>query len=314
MRTIRYHETGGPETLAIEAVDRPDPGCSDVLVEVRAASVNPVDVSFREGEYPTDLPATAGMDVAGVVAATGADVTAVEAGDRVCATGVGGAYADYALAPAGNVAVLPDAVSFAEGAAVGLAGVTAWQAVVHYGSPTPTETVLLHGGSGGVGHVGVQLAALAGAQVVATAGAEDRRERVRELGADAALDYDRDDLGTAVREVGTPDLVVDHRPETYFELDIDLLSAGGTLVLIEGEFPETGSAVRSRIKDLTIQAASGLNAADVGAVLGDLVGLVAAGRLTVEVARTYPLEEAAEAQRAVVEDRYVGKLVVDLEA
>jgi len=314
MRAIRYHETGGPEVLAVDEVDRPAPDCSDVLVDVRAASVNPVDASFREGEYPTDLPATAGMDIAGVVAAAGEDVTAVEAGDRVCATGVGGAYADYALAPAGNVAVLPDAVSFAEGAAVGLAGVTAWQAVVHYGSPTPTETVLLHGGSGGVGHVGVQLAALAGAQVVATAGAKDRRERVRELGADAAIDYGRDDLGDAVREVGAPDLVVDHRPETYFELDIDLLSAGGTLVLIEGEFPETESAVLSRMKDLTIQAVSGLNAADVGAVLGDLVGLVAADRLTVEVARTYPLAEAAEAQRAVVEDSYVGKLVIDLEA
>ncbi len=311
MRAIRYHDTGGPSVLTVDEVPRPGPGCTDVLVEVRAAGVNPVDVSFREGAYPTDLPATAGLDVAGVVSAVGEDVTAVEVGDRVCATGVDGAYAEYALAPANNVAQLPDDVSFVEGAAVGLAGVTAWQAVVHYGSPLPGKTVLFHGGSGGVGHIGVQLAALGGARVIATAGAADRRDRVRDLGAGDVFDYAREDLGTAVADVGAPDLVVDHRPETYLELDLEVVAEGGTLVLIEGEFPETSTAFLSRVKELTIQAVSGLNAPDVGSTLGDLVGLIADDRLTVEVERTYPLEDAAEAQRAVVEDSYVGKLVVE---
>jgi len=318
MRAVRYHETGGPEVLRVdEDVPTPEPGPREVLIDVEAASVNPVDTYFREGDYePPGLPMIPGSDVAGTVAAVGTDVARWAVGDRVFGTGLGsggpGSYAEYALADEGVLARLPDGVSFAEGAAVALVGVTAWRALVDHAGLEPAETCLIHGGSGGVGHVSVQLAAATGATVVATA-RESYHDKVRALGADVVLDYGRSDLGAAVVDAGEPAAILDHRLDDYLGFDADVAAVGARIVGIgnteaAATLPDVPAA---RGKELTLTLMSMYNTPDLGAVLERIARLLAGGRLVPDVARTYGLEEAPAAQRAVLEESFLGKLVIE---
>jgi len=317
MRAVRYHETGGPDVLRVEDVPTPDPGPDEVRIAVEAASVNPVDTYFREGDYePPTLPMIPGTDVAGVVDAVGGDVTEWAVGDRVFGTGLGnwnqGSYAEMAVADADVLARLPDGVSFAEGAAVGVAGATSWRALVDHAGLEPAETCLVHGGSGGVGHVAVQLANAAGARVVTTA-SERYHDRLRGLGADVVLDYHRDDLSDAVVDAGAPNVVLDHRVDDYFGFDADVAATGARIVAIgnteqAATLPDVPAA---RAKELSVSLISMYNAPDLGAILDRLSALLADGRLAPNVARTYALDEAADAQRAVLEDSVFGKLVVE---
>ncbi len=317
MRAVRYHEHGGPETLRVDEIDRPEPGEGEVLVRVRAAGVNPVDTYFREGSYePPGLPMIPGSDLAGEVAAVGDGVTGFAEGDRVFGTGLGndrqGTYAEYAAAPSDLLARLPDGIDFREGAAVALVGVTAWRALVHHAGLDPAETCLVHGGSGGVGHVAVQLAAAAGATVVTTASPE-YHDRLADLGADAVLDYARDDLADAVGEAGEPDAVLDHRLDDYLQFDADVAAQDARIVGIGNTQPEAGfsNVPAARAKELRIHLMSMYNTPDFGAVLDRLATLMEAGEIVPDVARTYGLDEAADAQRDVMNESVFGKLVVE---
>mgnify|MGYP000206366546 CR=1 FL=1 len=203
MRAVRYHDHGGPEVLGVDEVDRPEPDDDQVLVEMRAASVNPVDVMIRSGEYgKVPLPSVPGGDGAGVVATTGDDVDRFREGDRVIASGMdresGGTFAEYAALPETKLAQLPDEVPFEVGGAIGNVGATAWTALEAVAGVSPGDRVLVHGGAGGVGHAAVQIAAAGGADVIATAGSADACDRVRELGASTALQYDSDTLAEDV--------------------------------------------------------------------------------------------------------------------
>jgi NADPH2:quinone reductase len=320
MRAVRYHEHGGPEVLTVEEIERPEPGDGEVLVAVEAAAINPVDTYFREGSYePASLPMIPGSDFAGVVEAVGADVTDFEPGDRVFGTGLGndrqGTAAEYAVAPTDRLAHLPDAVGFDEGAAVALVGVTAWRALVDHAALRPAETCLVHGGSGGVGHVAVQLAAATGARVVTTA-SEEHHDHVRDLGADVVLDYRRDDLADAVGKAsgeGGPVAILDHRLDDYLQFDADVAAQGGRIVGIGNEdvaatFENVPGA---RSKELTYVLMSMFNTPDISVVLRKLARLMEAGDLAAEIAGVSDLDEVAEAQRAVLEDSFVGKLVVE---
>ncbi|GGL24908.1 oxidoreductase [Halarchaeum grantii] len=318
MRAVRYHETGGPDVLRVdEGVPIPEPKADEVRIDVRAAGVNPVDTYFREGAYePATLPMIPGSDFAGVVDAVGGDVTEWAVGDRVFGTGLGnwnqGSYAEYAVAGADALAPLPTGVSFAEGAAVALVGVTAWRALLDHGNLEPAATCLVHGGSGGVGHVAVQLADATGATVTTTA-REAYHDRLRTLGADAVLDYRREDLADAIVEAGAPDVILDHRVDDYVGLDVEVAAPGATVVAIgntdaAATLPDVPGA---RAKELTVALMSMYNTPDFGDVLGRLARLLADGRLAPDVERSYALEEAADAQRAVVEESFFGKLVVE---
>ena len=315
MRAVRYHEHGGPELLQVEDVPRPDPGGDELLVRVEAAGVNPVDTYFREGAYPLPgLPWTPASDVAGVVEAVGDGVTAFEPGDRVFATGLGrdrqGTCAEYVAVPAGLAATLPPDCGFEEGAAVALVGVTAWQALVYHGEVEPGERVLIHSGSGGVGHVAVQLAAAAGARVTTTA-APAYHDHLQTLGAGTVLDYDREDLAEAIADAGAPDVVLDTLADEYFELDAEVAAHGATILGIGNESPTAPVPMGpGKFKDLRFQTMSMFNAPDTGAVLSRLATLMAAGDVVPEIAGTYDLEGTADAQRDVIEESFLGKLVV----
>ncbi len=303
----------------METVERPEPAPDEVLVGTEAASINPVDTYFRAGSYaPASLPWTPGSDVAGIVDAVGAEVEAFESGDRVFATGLGasqpGTCAEYVAVPAADAADLPDGVDFAAGAAVGLVGVTAWDTLIRACALTTTDRCLIHGGSGGVGHVAVQVAAAAGASVTTTA-SPDYHDRLADLGAETVLDYGRDDLADAIEAAGAPAVILDHRLDDYLGLDVEVaaddaeLAAIGTGEEPDATFPDVSAC---RGKALTVHHVSMFNVPTYGEVLERLATLMARGDLTPIVARRYDLAEVPEAHRAVMADSFLGKLVVEV--
>ncbi|WP_327052550.1 NADPH:quinone reductase [Halomicrococcus gelatinilyticus] len=317
MRATRYHEHGGPDVLTVDEVERPTPADDELLVEVRAAAVNPVDTYFREGSYePGDLPWIPGSDVAGVVAGVGDAVDGFAEGDRIYGTALGndrpGTCAEFVAAPTDRVAHLPSTVDFDEGAALALAGVTAWRALVDHAGLEPAEYCLVHGGNGGVGHVAVQLAAAVGARVVTTA-REPYHDDLAELGADVVLDYGRDDLADAVRDAGAPDAVLDHRLDDYLQFDADVVAQGGRVVGIGNEDVTAGfeNVPAARSKEMTLTLMSMFNTPDVAAVLERLGRLAGDGDVVPVVADSYGLDAVDEAQRAVVAESFLGKLVVE---
>lgn len=323
MRAIRFHEHGDEDVLAVEDVERPEPGARDIVVENRAFGINHVDTLFREGIFsPPSMPAIPGSDFAGVVHAVGDEVTEFDVGDRVHGAGLGGeypgAYAEFVQAPIDQVAHLPDAVSFTEGAAMSHVGVAAWQAVIDHGNLEPADTCLIHGGGGGVGHIAVQLAANVGATVVTTEADPTTREQLEDLGADNTLDFRRNDLKDAVLEVGRPDLIVDYFLDQYIHFDVEVAAHDGRISVLEYSTEVDGAATLDQnvlrmglLKDVTIQLVGIFNG-DISDVLSRLTDLYVRGDFSVEVAKTYELVEAPAAQRDIVEEVHLGKLVATI--
>ena len=319
MRAVTLHSHGGPAVLEVTEIDRPSPGGHELLVEVAAAGVNPVDTYFRDGSYePVGLPFTPGVDVAGTVVGVGEFVDGFEPGDRVFGTGIGngthqGAYAEFATVPEDQVVRLPDAVGLREAGAAGVVAGTAWRALVDHAALSPAEYCLVHGGSGGVGHAAVQIADAVHARVVTTARPE-YHDALAGLGAETVLDYARDDLAEAVVEAsdGGVDVVLDHRLEDYLQFDADVAAEGCRVVGIgenaEPGFERVGAA---RSKDVSYQFMSLFNAPDLTAILQGVAHLMEAGALSIEIARRYDLDEAATAQQAVMADSVFGKLVIE---
>lgn len=318
MRAVRFHTTGGPEVLRTEEVDKPSPRANEVLVSVRAIGVNPTEVYSRTGDREHELPRIPGSDFAGVVETVGAGVDTVSPGERVFGTGLQydrqGTYAEFVPASVTRIATLPSTVSFEEAAAAGVVGTTAWLALIEHATLTPTSTCLVHGGSGGVGHVAVQLAKLCGASVIATAGTDSLSAFAAECGADTVLGYTDADLRENVKahSDGGVDVVLDHRVGEYLQFDLDVLARDGTVVVIGGPQDEATvtdlwPALRA---DVTIKVFSKSNVPDIGPVLGEIAQLLASDRLDIHTDRRYGLDEAAEAQRAVIEESFPGKLVI----
>lgn len=317
MRAVRYHEHGGADVYRVDEVPRPSPDADEVLVEIRAASVNPVDAMLRSGRYgDRPLPSIPGGDGAGVVVAAGADVERVEEGDRVLVSGMdretGGTLAEYAAVPKTKLARLPDGIPFEVGGAIGNVGATAWTALETVAEIQPGDRVLVHGGAGGVGHVAVQLAACAGAEVVATAGSQTARSRVESLGADTALDYTSDSLAEdvlAATDGAGMAAVLDHLLEQYLELDLRVLAPDGTVVATMGQLP----AVDARPfydTEATIRALKMDTRALRTPILERVVRLLDRDQLTAVVAETYDFESVPQAYRDLRAGGYVGKLVV----
>lgn len=327
----RFHERGGPDSVRVEEVQLPEIGTDQLRVEVEAAGVNRVDTVFSRGGFedvypysrlrPPRLPHTPGSDFAGTVVEVGSNVRDFEVGDRVLGAGLGakfpGSYAEYVTAPVAHVAHLPASVPFKEAAGVGHSGVTAWNGLIIHGNLKPTESCLIHGGSGGVGHIAVQIGATMGADVVATAGAAERVERIRELGAIDAFEYtlEHDELRERVFETlpNGPDMILDYHVDKYLELDLELIPLNGRIIVVEGgdaEFDETHLRL-ALWKDATIQGTGMFNNPDISDTLSRLAKLMARGDLSIEVARTYQLEEVSDALKAVEADSYVGKLIIE---
>jgi NADPH2:quinone reductase len=317
MRAVRYYERGGPSVLSVEDRPIPTPDHGTVRVAVVAIGVNPIDAQIRNGTVSGgDLPTIPGSDFAGVVDAVGSGVSRFDVGDRIFGTGMDtdprGTYAEYAVVPTDQCCHLPEGTTFQTGAAVAHVGVTAWRALFEHASLSPGHACLIHGGSGGVGHVAVQLAAAGGAEVIATAGRDNARERVRELGATYVFDYERDDLRAAITEQvpGGIDMVLDHMADRYLDLDVAVTGFNADIACLGGPSGKIPDAQDARDRDVSLHFVSMYNTSNMSHVLEPLAALLERGRLTVDVAHTFTLEEAAAAQRTVVEDRFVGKVVL----
>ncbi len=315
MQAVRYHEHGDEDVLQVDEIERPEPAANELLVRVEAAAVNPVDTYFRSGVYPLGgLPWIPGSDVAGVVESAGSR-TGFSAGDRVFATGLGkdhqGTCAEYVTVPADLAATFPDSVGFETAAAGALVGVTAWQSLFAAGALSPGDRALVHGGNGGVGHVAVQLAATTGADVTTTARPR-YHDQLADLGADVVVDYAEDELADALADAGPYDVILDHRVDEYLGLDCRVAATGGRIAAIGNVDPEAcfPSVPLARAKTLSVHHVGMFATPDVAAVLERLGRLFERGDVSPVVDRAYDLDGVADAQRAVLAESFLGKLVV----
>ena len=305
MRAVSQDEFGGPDVLRVVDVDRPEPLPTEVLVRVRATSVNPVDWKTRAGSgvagFFGDGPVVLGWDVSGVVEQAGPGANRFAVGDEVYGMPrfphPGRTYAEYVTAPSRHFARKPANLTHEEAAAVPLVGLTAWQAF-EAADLRAGQRVLIHAAAGGVGHLAVQLAKARGAYVIGTASAA-KHDFLLGLGADELIDYRTTDFTTAVRDA---DLVLDLVGGEYVERSARVLRRGGTLVTIPAAAPATAAGVHQ--KWVLVEPDH--------AALEQITALIEAGALRVEVGAVYPLEQAAEAHKVGETGRTQGKIVLSI--
>lgn len=305
MKAVRIHEFGGPETLQLEDLPRPEPGFGEVLVQVLAASVNPVDYKIRKGGYVSKdaLPLTLGRDIAGLVDLVGPAVSGFRPGDAVYAMlpPSRGGYAEFVSVKAEDTAKKPARLDFIRAAAVPLAGLTAWQGLFDEGELKAGQRVLIHGAAGGVGHFAVQLARWRGAEVIATCSAEDM-EFVRRLGASQAIDYHAERFEDLVSDV---DLVFDLVGGETQDRSWTVLKAGGALVSTVRQ-PDESKAAEWRARGLVFMAQPN------GPELSEIARLIDDGQVTPNIDRVFPLQDAGEAERELETAHVRGKVVLEV--
>lgn len=299
MHAVLIHETGGPDVLRYEETERPTPGEGEVLIEVRAASVNPIDWKIRRGLRETQLPAVLGNDVSGVVELSRMD--GFVAGDEVLGVASSGGYAEFATVPSTLITKKPAGVSYEQAAALPVSGLTAWQALFDSGGLQAGQTALVAGGAGGVGHLAVQFAKHAGAHVIAT-GSSRNRAFVLGLGADEYIDYSSQDVGEVANDV---DVAFDTVGGDTTESLVPTLRRGGVLVTIANAPPEQAAAARGARAKLLVMSSSSEQ-------LAKVAGLVADGAVRVEITQTFPLSEASQAHTLSEAGHTRGKIVFEV--
>jgi NADPH:quinone reductase-like Zn-dependent oxidoreductase len=301
MRAVLIHETGGPDVLALEEADRPEPGDGEVLIEVRAASVNPIDWKRRRGLRPTPLPALLGNDVSGTVEVSHA--RGFVKGDEVFGIAGSGTYAEFASAKADAIAIKPAGISHEQAAALPVAGMTAWQALFDSGGLARGQTALVAGAAGGVGHFAVQFAKHAGARVIGT-GSSRNRDFVLGLGADEYVDYTQHDVAETVSDV---DVVFDTVGGATTEPLLATLRQGGVLVTIAAAPPEEAAQERGVRAELLVMSPSSEQ-------LAQIADLVASGEVHVEIAATFSLSDVRQAHTLSEGGHTRGKIILTVGA
>lgn len=311
MRAVSQDTAGGPDVLKMITTDRPVPGPTEILVRVHTAGVNPTDWKSRtQGQFLSGAktPFTLGFDVSGVVEAVGLGVTVFAPGDKVFGMPrfphPAGAYAEYVTAPARHFAHLPASLDHVQGAALPLASLTAWQALVDTADIRPGARVLIHAAAGGVGHLAVQIAKARGAYVIGTA-RQAKHDFLRGLGADELVDYTQQDFAETVRDI---DIVLDTIGGDYGARSLRTLRPGGTLVSI---LPLDDSFPAAQAREARVRAGFMLVEPD-QAGLRAVADLVNSGKLQVTVDTVVPLEEAAKAHTLGETGRTTGKIVLSV--
>ncbi len=306
MKAVCIHRFGGPEVMDIEEVPVPQPQADELLVRVHAASVNPIDYKIRRGVGGADkLPLTLGRDASGVVESAGSRVERVKPGDAIYAM-LGpdrGAFAEYVVVKTGEGAPKPSRLGHVEAAAVPLAGLTAWQGLFDHGGLKPGQRVLIHGGSGGVGHFAVQFAKAKGATVLTTVSGENIGF-VRDLGADQAIDHKTQRFEEIARDI---DLVFDLVAGETQERSWPVLKPGGILVSTLGQ-PSPQKAAQHKVRAIGYRAQP--NAAE----LAEIGRLIDDAKVRVVIAATFPLARVREAEELLERGHVRGKVVVTLVA
>ncbi|WP_407176125.1 NADP-dependent oxidoreductase [Bradyrhizobium sp. STM 3562] len=307
IRKVRFHRFGAKDVLQLEELEQSQPDAGQLLVVVRAASINPVDFKIRLGKYPSvqedRLPYTPGRDVSGVVAKCGAQATRFKTGDEVfgLVPVYGGGYAQQVVLDERAVAVKPSGLDHLYAAGVPLAGQTAWQGLFRHGGLKAGQSVLIHGGSGGVGHFAVQFAKARGARVLTTV-STDNVEFARGLGADVVIDYKKQRFEEVASDL---DMVFDLIDGETRERSWQLLKKGGVLVSTLTEASQEKARERGvRALRYTVEAN--------GDELAEIAALIEAGKVKPHVQKTFPLDAAADAMGSVEQGHSVGKVVLSL--
>jgi putative PIG3 family NAD(P)H quinone oxidoreductase len=327
MKVIEISEFGGPDVLSVAQRGMPAPGPGEVLIKVVAAGVNRPDIVQRQGKYPpppgaSDIP---GLEVSGHIAAKGDDVVQWQEGDAVCALVTGGGYAEYCVAPQVQCLRLPSTLTMLEAAAVPETFFTVWTNVFERGRLQRGETLLVHGGTSGIGTTAIQLAVAWGARVFATAGSDGKVEACERLGATLAVNYRTGDWAEAIQKATGGrgvDVVLDIVGGDYVTRNLDVLATEGRLVQIaflksskveldlmqvmRRRLTITGSTLRPRTPE------------EKGAIARALAThvwpLIEAGVVKPVIHAEFPLERAADAHRMMEESQHIGKIVLRVAA
>lgn len=322
MKVVAISEAGGPDVLKCVERSIEPPGPSEVLIRVKAAGVNRADLAQRAGRYPApggvakDVP---GLEVAGVVGACGSEVKRWKIGDSVCALLAGGGYADHVLVHEAHCLPVPSGWSMTDAAALPEATFTVWHNVFQRGNLKAGERFLVHGGTSGIGLAAIQLAALFGARVYATAGTDEKCRACETAGAERGINYRTSDFTAELADEGV-DVILDMIAGDYVSKNLRLLRPDGRLVFIsamkgaKAEFNAwevmarrltiSGSLLRSR--DSAFKAAL---AAEVEAHVWPLL---TAGKFRANVFKVFPLDRAADAHRLMESSQHIGKLVLEI--
>ncbi|WP_206606269.1 NADP-dependent oxidoreductase [Steroidobacter cummioxidans] len=304
MHAMRIHSFGGPDVIQLDEVPRPEPERDEVLVRIKAASVNPVDYKIRSGQFAKaeQLPMVLGQDMSGTIARCGTQVQDWETGDDVFAMLPSSrhAYAEYVTIKASDAVPKPQSIDHEHAAAVPLAALTAWQGLFDQGGLQRGQHVLIHGGAGGVGHFAVQFAKAAGAKVTAT-GSNADKEFLRELGADQIIDYKTERFEDRVRDV---DLVFDLIGGETQDRSWAVLKPGGTLVSTLGP-PSSKDKAQARKA-----SGKGYGVQPNARQLAEIARLIDDGKVRVYVQAVYPMRNAAEAQAHLEREHARGKTVL----
>ena len=317
MKAVRIHAFGGPEVLQLENIARPTPAADEILVQVHASGVNPVDWVVREGGNDAlrsflTLPMTLGWDAAGIVAEVGRDVTTFQKGDAVY--GVpnfpgNGSYAEYCAAKASQFARKPASISFTEAAGVPLASLTAWTGLFGHGKLRPGQRVLIQGASGGVGSFAVQFAKAKGAYVIGSASAGNL-EYLKQLGADEVIDYRSQQLADVVRDV---DVVLEASPlrDNAERLKaIAMLKDGGIFVSVNTDYPFSEEVLAGLAqKHATGELSANQPRQD---WLTEIAQLIDAGQVKVVISKVFSLDQVAQAHSESATWHVRGKLVLEV--
>ncbi|CAL2055732.1 NAD(P)H-quinone oxidoreductase [Streptomyces griseofuscus] len=323
MHAITIPEPGGPEALVWDEVPDPVAGEGEVLVEVVASAVNRADVLQRQGFYnpPPGASPYPGLECSGRIAAIGPGVSGWTVGDEVCALLAGGGYAQKVVVPAGQLLPVPEGVDLVQAAALPEVACTVWSNVFMISHLRPGETLLVHGGSSGIGTMAIQLAKAVGAKVAVTAGTKEKLERCAELGADILINYREQDFVAEVEEAtggAGADVILDNMGAKYLDRNVRTLAINGRLAIIGLQGGAKGELnIGALLHKRAAVTATSLRArpveektAIVAAVREHVWPLLAAGRVRPVVDRELPMAQAAEAHRVVEESGHIGKVLL----
>ena len=304
MKAIVAHEYGAPDVLKVEEVPRPEPNEDEALVRVIASSVNPADPLTLSGKYArefgTHLPLIPGYDIAGIVEKTGANVTKLKVGDTVYGyPNFGGGWADYVTVKEFEVAAKPKSLNFVESAAVPMGALTAWQALVDVAKLQPGQTVLIHGGSGGVGSFAIQIAKARGARVIATASTTNQ-DLLKQLGADVAVDYTKTKFEDVAKDV---DAVLDPIGKETLARSYNVIKKGGIVMSLVAR-PDPAELEKHGIRG------AGISVHPDAEDLAEIAQLIDAGKIKPIVTQVLPLNEAIAAQQQAATHHTRGKVVI----
>ena len=320
MKAIRVHTPGGPEALRYEDVPEPAPGAGQAAVKLGACGVNYIDVYFRTGQYKAPLPLTVGLEGAGTVTAVAPGVKAVTVGDRVAWTGVAGSYAQMNVVPADRLVKLPDGLSFKDGAAAMLQGMTAHYLVTSTYPLKPGDACLVHAAAGGVGLLLCQMAKMRGATVIGTVSTDDKAALASTAGADHVIVYTKQDFVAEVKRItggAGVHVVYDGVGATTFDKGFTCLRPRGLMALFgqaSGPVPPLDLGVLNTGGSLFVTRPS-LNhhiatREELQARAGDVLGWLRDGKLALRLEHQFPLAEAAEAHRALEGRKTTGKILL----